>query len=101
MSDIPGATLEEGIALPAILDLQQVEPLKQALLQAYGAGRPIVVDALAVQRASSLCLQLLVAARQDAESPGLRFSGSSQTFTDIASGLGLAEALGLTENSDD
>lgn len=80
--------------LPAILDLTRAADLKRELEAAVAAGGEVIVDASDVQRLCSLCLQLLVAARRCA---ALRIRASSQTFDDMAHGLGLSQALGLTQ----
>jgi anti-anti-sigma regulatory factor len=97
MSDSPGESAEQPIlVLPAILDLKAAPDLKRDLEAARETGNPLQVDAGQVQRVSSLCLQLLAAARQDrAAETGLEIFAASQVFHEAASGLGLGQALGL------
>jgi chemotaxis protein CheX len=98
MSDSPGESAEQPIlVLPAILDLKAAQGLKQDLEAAMQAGNPVRVDASRVQRVSSLCLQLLAAARRDRlPDSGLEIVAGSQAFHETTSGLGLGQALGLT-----
>jgi len=50
------------VTLPAVLDIQQVEPIRAALLALR--GRDVVVDGSAVERLGGLCLQVLISAQQ-------------------------------------
>jgi chemotaxis protein CheX len=51
-----------ALALPAILDIQQAEPLRAELLARR--GQPLVIDGSAVERLGGLCLQVLISAQQ-------------------------------------
>ena len=86
------------LVLPAVLDLSAASGLKRDLQESLLARQGLEIDARAVQRISSLCLQLLASAAQAfaaADAPGLRFSGVSQSFAEMASGLALSQALGI------
>ena len=85
------------LVLPAVLDLTAAPSLKAELMQASNGAAAIAVDAGQVQRISSLCIQLLLAAGQQVE---LRISPCSDAFKETARGLGLSPALGLTGDSD-
>ena len=73
------------LILPAVLDLGAAPGLKSDLQEGLAAGDALQVDAEAVQRVSSLCLQLLAAAAQGA--PGLVIRNASPAFAEMASGL--------------
>ncbi len=96
-NSIPDAEGPARVVLPAILDLKAIPALKEELMQAAASAGGIAVDAGQVQRISSLCLQLLLAAGMQTE---LRISPCSKAFNETAHGLGIAPALGLTTDSD-
>ena len=98
MSDHLGESTEPTqLMLPAVLDLKAAQDLKQALEEACAREAPLQVDASQVQRVSSLCLQLLAAARKEFVShPRFAITGPSTAFIETVTGLGLAEALGLS-----
>lgn len=50
------------LKLPAVLDIQQAEPLRAELLTMRGA--PATLDGSAVERLGGLCLQVLLSAQQ-------------------------------------
>jgi anti-anti-sigma regulatory factor len=96
--------MEDGVvggtcaALPAVADLVQAGPLKAEIERHLAAGVGLDLDASAVQRISSPCLQVLVAgvaAFAKAGGPSLSISKPSAAFVETASALGLAGALGL------
>ncbi len=93
---LPDAEGPARVILPAILDLNAIPALKEELMQAAAGG--ITVDAGQVQRISSLCLQLLLAAARQTE---LRVSPGSDAFHETARSLGLSRALGLTAMTGD
>lgn len=51
-----------ALKLPAILDIQEAEPLRMQLVSLRGA--PLTVDGSAVERLGGLCLQVLISAQQ-------------------------------------
>ena len=88
----------DSIALLAVADLTQAGPLKARLEQALATGTGMTVDASAVQRISSPCLQVLVAGvRTFAKAGGaaLVIANPSEEFRETASVLGLLNALEL------
>ena len=86
-----------SLVLPAILDLNAAAQLKHDLLEARAAGEATSIDASHVQRLSSLCLQLLLAAKTDPAYPApMSFDACSDAFRDMAAGLGLTSALGIS-----
>jgi anti-anti-sigma regulatory factor len=92
------------LVLPAVMDLTLVPSLQQNCQQALAAGAGLIIDAAAVSRISSPCLEMLVvAARNFAASggPGLSFADASQAMRDCVVRLGLEAALPLGEASND
>jgi anti-anti-sigma regulatory factor len=88
------------VALPPVLDIGATADLKRVLLEAAAAGGGVDVDASAVQRVTSPCLQILVAAAQDvAPEEGRRFRLHSvpQVLSEAIERLALAQALGMQE----
>jgi anti-anti-sigma regulatory factor len=61
------------IALPSSLDLVAAQPLCRELQDRLLAGAPLLLDGGGVDRASTPCLQVLVAAGRSAAARGLRF----------------------------
>jgi anti-anti-sigma regulatory factor len=88
----------ECVAMPAVADLVQAGPLKAEIERRLSAGVGLELDASAVQRISSPCLQVLVAgvaAFAAAGGPSLVITKPSAAFVETASALGLAGALRL------
>lgn len=86
------------IVLPPVLDLTSAAALKQELEDALGKGCGIFIDASAVQRATSPCLQILVAAAKsfgEANGAPMRFVATSAEFRDIVSILGIESVFGF------
>jgi anti-anti-sigma regulatory factor len=95
-----GENVSDGVILPAVADLTEAGPLKQRLEQALASGSGLTVDASAVQRISSPCLQVLVAgmaAFAKAGGASLSISNPSEAFRETASVLGLMNALELSK----
>ena len=76
------------LTLDPVLDLTKADSLKRQLLEGDG-----VLDAAAVQRITTPCLALLVAA----VAGGARFVAASDALKDAARTLGLTDALGLAD----
>lgn len=92
------ALTNEQVSLPAVADLTAAGPLKDRLVQCFAAGTSVSVDASAVQRLSSPCLQILVAGKQSFAKAGgaaLVIANPSQAFRETVSVLGLLDALEL------
>jgi len=95
-----GAGVGDRVSLPAVADLVEAGPLKARLEQALAAGSGLTVDASAVQRISSPCLQVLVAGVSSfakAGGPSLVIGEPSEAFRETVSVLGLMDALGLSK----
>lgn len=77
------------------LDMGSAEPLKQALDQALAKGRQIKLDASAVERQSTACLQILIAATVAMEKAEIPFTllGPSEAFIESFEDLGLRPVL--------
>jgi anti-anti-sigma regulatory factor len=93
-------SLSDSITLPAVADLTEAGALKQRLEQALASGTGLTVDASAVQRISSPCLQVLVAGVTSFTKAGgeaLTISNPSEAVRETASVLGLMNALGLSK----
>ncbi|GAA0530425.1 anti-anti-sigma regulatory factor [Rhizomicrobium palustre] len=90
--------MDEQVTLPPVADLTEAGPLKDRFLQAISSGTSLTVDASAVQRVSSPCLQVLVAGKQSFAKAGgasLTITDPSEAFRETASVLGLLDALEL------
>ena len=83
----PNSTL----VLAPVLDLIQADSLKAQLLEAFAQGAPVMLDAGAVQRVSSPCLQILVAASRR----GAVLVDPSLPLREAAADLDLAAELSL------
>jgi chemotaxis protein CheX len=95
-----GVVTGDRVPLPAVADLVEAGPLKARLEQALVAGTGLTVDASAVQRISSPCLQVLVAGVRSfarAGGPSLAIGTPSEAFCETARVLGLLDALGLSK----
>jgi len=91
--------MSESVSLPAVADLTAAGPLKATLEQALADGNGVIVDASAVQRVSSPCLQVLVAGALSFAKAGgtsLSIGDPSDAFCETVSLLGLNDVLGLT-----
>ncbi len=72
----PLHTAEQAAAtltLPALLDMRQAAPLRDLLLTALAAEAPIRLDGAAVERLTTPCAQVLLAAAADASRRHLPF----------------------------
>ncbi|SOD90210.1 STAS domain-containing protein [Caenispirillum bisanense] len=62
------------VTLPGTLDNGVAAPLKEAFLEALAAGKPVLaVEAGAVERLSTACIQVLIAAGRAAAEAGREF----------------------------
>ncbi len=89
--------VDSALRLPSSLDLTRADALQGDLLARTGRAAPLVIDGRAVERVSTPCLQLLVAAAAGARAHGLAFElmAASDVLDGAARELGLAAALGL------
>lgn len=62
------------LGLPADLDLPMAQPLVDSLRHAFGTSDTIVVQADAVERVSTACVQALLVATRHALDQGARFT---------------------------
>ncbi|MDE2184131.1 MAG: STAS domain-containing protein [Alphaproteobacteria bacterium] len=88
------------LALPAVADSLYAGPLKEELVRRLASNAPIDVDASAVQRIATTCLQVLLAANRRpaaAETNILSISGASAAFEEAVTLLGLRRELGMRE----
>ena len=83
------------IALPEILDLSAAEPLKAALEKALAGGRSFKLDAKNVERLSTPCIQVLLAAKRAMKDAGMSFTltSPSDAFIDTFNDLGVFSHL--------
>jgi len=81
------------VDLPARLDMNVAEEIGEAL--EHLRDMPLVVDASAVTQVSTLCVQVLLAARQqwDRDNQVLWIEDPSPTFCEALHALGVADDL--------
>lgn len=94
----PALAAEHGaLRLPAALDLICADTLHSDLLARLSRDETLVVEGGAVERVSTACVQLLVAARVAAAARGqsFRLAGASDALRQAVDDLGVADALGL------
>jgi len=95
-----GEGVGDSVILPAVADLTEAGPLKQRFEEALTNGIGLTVDASAVQRITSPCLQVLaagVAAFAKAGGAALAIEKPSDAFMETVSTLGLMNALRLSK----
>jgi anti-anti-sigma regulatory factor len=90
-----GATPPRSFVLPPDLDLTRADALHAALLPCIGQDAPLVIDGHAVDRISTACLQVLVAACVTARGRGQGFAmlAPSAKLGKAAQDLGLSAWL--------
>jgi chemotaxis protein CheX len=93
--------LKEGIrlSLEPVLDMRAAAPLKDTLQQGLDQKRNLVIDASAVSRMSTACVQVLTAFILETKktNTSLVFSKMSPVFEGAFSSLGLGEILETTK----
>jgi len=91
-----------GIALEPILDLRAAGPLKTTLQQSLVRGQPLMIDASAVSRMSTACVQVFTAAVLESQKSGaaLVLKKSSTVFDAAFANLGLAAILDTVKSQD-
>lgn len=84
-----------SLTLAAALDLRAAAPLKQNLARALAANAPVTLDAHAVQRMSTACIQLLVAfgAGMQAAGQAVTLARPSRPFAEAFEMLGLSPVI--------
>jgi len=88
------------ISLPSILDITAAADLKRELMEALASGGSLNVNAGAVQRVTTPCLQILAAAAKSvAQAGGGRFRLHSvpRGLSETIAMLGLEETFGIGE----
>jgi anti-anti-sigma regulatory factor len=93
------AVEERSLRLPANGTTVIAEDLRVRLVLAADLDEEIVVDASEVENVGQAVLQLLVAARAEAERSGQQFfiANPSRAFSERVSACRLADALGLQD----
>lgn len=83
------------ITLPSVLDLRAAEPLKTVFEEAIAGGRPLTVDAEAVDRLSTPCIQVLIAAEagMKATKQPFKLAKPSDAFIENFNDLGIYSLL--------
>lgn len=84
------------LKLAASMDIRAAEPLLQSLKEVIGMdAQPIVIDASAVDRLSTPCVQVLISGLQQMEASGIPFTIKSPTdsFVTAFDDLGLFSYL--------
>lgn len=83
-------TSPDELALPVILDITLAQELRGHLLERLGAGA-VIMDASAVDRVSTPCIQVLLAAGRSAAESGtpFRIAGPSEAFAAALADLGV------------
>ena len=84
---------DDAIMLPSSLDLLSAEPLRSSLVEALARAAAITLSGSEVERASTPCLQVLLAAGRAADKSGTAFliRDPSATLSGAMADLGLAE----------
>lgn len=95
--DFPLQPLESAVALPAHGSTVTAADLQSRLIQAVDGDGPVEVDASQVESVGQAVLQLLVAAKAEAEKLGKAFTilNPSTAFTDRVNRCQLAAAVGI------
>jgi len=83
------------LKLAATMDLRAAEPLLHSMQEAMGQGGKLVVDAAAVDRLSTPCVQVLITALQHMEQNTMPFviKSPSEAFVSAFDDLGLFSYL--------
>lgn len=83
------------IALPGDLDLPMAQPLVEGLRLAFGTAPAVVIEASAVERVSTACIQaLMVAARHATDGDrGFAIRNASPALVEACADLGLGAWL--------
>lgn len=79
------------VTLPAVIDLTYARPLHQQMLETIAESAAVVIDGAAVERASTPCIQVMVAAARRAEKDDVEYRVQQASENLIAA----FDALGL------
>ncbi len=98
----PEPVEDRSLRLPVNGTTVSAEDLKVRLVLAADLDEEIHIDASQVETVGQAVLQLLVAAREEAESKGLEFEiiNPSPAFLERVAACGLADTLGLQPAKD-
>ena len=93
--------MTEALVLPPVLDIRAAEDLKTQLLALR--GRPLAIDASAVERLGGLCLQVLLSARRtwDEDGQALSVAAPSDAFAEQWAAFGAAPLADTETNAAD
>ncbi len=88
---------QDPLSLPASLDLTGADALRTQLQDCLASHDTVLIDGSAVERVSTACLQVLVAARTEAGGQGQSFTltAMSTALGSAVRDLGLLAALGV------
>ena len=83
------------IDLGSVLDIRAAEPLKDVLRKALSKGKPLAVDVASIERMSTPCIQILIAAATSMKEADTAFTllSPSDAFIDSFNELGLFPVL--------
>ena len=82
--------MDSRVTLGPVLDIRAAAPLRDGLQKALKRGKPVVLDAAQVDRLSTPCIQVLLAA---GKSGRIQLAQASDAFVAAFSDLGLFAAL--------
>ena len=87
--------LADAFALPAVLDITKAQELRGHMVDRLNGGA-VVVDASAVDRVSTPCIQVLLAAARSADRAGtsFRIANASEALRAALIDLGLQAEFG-------
>ncbi len=83
------------LVLTPVLDLRMAAPLRDRLMEALDLGHPLTLEAGAVERLTTPCLQVLVAAAHSLQARDIPFTVSNppEAMMDVFRELGLFATL--------
>jgi anti-anti-sigma regulatory factor len=86
---------DSRLTLGPVLDIRAAAALRDGLQKALKRGKPVIVDAAQVDRVSTPCIQVLLAAGKSAEGGACRIvlAQASDAFVTAFSDLGLFAKL--------
>lgn len=89
-----GAAAAQHLGLPPVIDLDTLDPLREALLEHLEQG-PLTVDAGGVERVATNALFMLLSAAETARrlGVGFRLAGPSEALGAAIARLGLGDAF--------
>lgn len=98
MSELENLVAMSGaVRLPARLDLAVAAPLRQALRDLLDTNTRVSIDAAAVERVATPCVQVLMAAAREARARGVGFAigQPSPAFAEALADLGIGPDLAI------